>query len=437
MLSRKSANIAIEISNTPYIFPMDLLIKNIRGLAGAESKPLLKRSGSEMQELPVIGNAYLIIRNGLVKAFGSMNELAGIMEEHEGIRAIDAEGKYVIPAFVDSHTHIVFAASREEEFVMRIKGMSYEEIARQGGGILNSAKRLQQMGEDELFVSALDRLHSMVAMGTGAIEIKSGYGLTLKDELKMLRVISRLKSVSPVPIKATFLGAHAVPLAYREKRQDYISLIINEMLPQVAEEKLADYCDVFCDRGFFTVAETEEILNAASAYGLKAKIHGNELGLTGGVQVAVKCGALSVDHLEHCGDEEIACLLNSSTMPVALPGTSFFLGIPYSPARKMIDAGLPLALASDFNPGSSPSGNMNFVMSLACTQMKMLPEEALNAVTLNAAYALEMSDSHGSIAVGKAGSVIITRKIPSLAYMSYSFGTGHIDTVVINGRIIN
>ena len=421
-----------------------ILIKNIKGLVGVDDGNILKRSGAEMSQLSIIENAFLLIEDGLIKDFGEMNSSQftvhssqfTVNREPSTINCIiDATGKFVLPSFVDSHTHLVFAASREEEFVMRIKGKSYEEIAAAGGGILNSAKKLQTMGEDELFENALLRLNEMIGFGTGAVEIKSGYGLTVKDELKMLRVIQRLKKVSPITIKATFLGAHAIPPEYKENRNGYINLIIDEMLQQIAAEKLADYCDVFCDKGFFTVDETDKILNAAAKFGLKAKIHGNELGQTGGVQVAVKNNAISVDHLEFAGDEEIECLKNSNTMPTALPNCSFFLGLPYAPVRKMIDAGLPVCLATDFNPGSSPNPRMSFVVSLACTQMKLTPEEAINATTINGAYALELSKAHGSIAKGKVANVFITKQISSLAYIPYSFGVDMVDQTIVGGKI--
>ncbi|MFI5221125.1 MAG: imidazolonepropionase [Bacteroidia bacterium] len=413
--------------------PQTILIKNIKGLAGVDDGKIKKRSGKEMSELNIIENAFLLIEDGLIKDFGT--EATNNKQQTTNLRVIDATGKFVLPSFVDSHTHLVFAATREEEFVMRIKGKTYEEIAAAGGGILNSAKKLQAMSEDDLFENALQRLNEMIRFGTGAVEIKSGYGLTVKDELKMLRVIQRLKKVSPITIKATFLGAHAIPPEYKQNRNGYIDLVITEMLPQIAAEKLADYCDVFCDKGFFTVEETDKILNAAAKFGLKAKIHGNELGQTGGVQVAVKNNALSVDHLEYAGEEEITCLKNSSTMPVALPNCSFFLGLPYAPVRKMIDAGLPVCLATDFNPGSSPNPRMSFILSLACTQMKLSPEEAINATTINGAYALELSNTHGSIAKGKVANVFITKKIPSLAYIPYSFGVDMVEEVIAGGKI--
>lgn len=407
-----------------------LLITNIRSLYGIiDDASILKKSGREMSMLSHLDNAWLLVENGLIRDYGS-GDLPQAAE------TIDAGGGMMLPCFVDSHTHIVFAKSREEEFVMRIKGRTYEEIAEAGGGILNSARRLQAMSEDELFESARQRLNEVIRFGTGAIEIKSGYGLTVEDELKMLRVIRRLKAVSPITIKASFLGAHAIPAGYRHDRNAYIDLVINEMLPKVVEEGLAEYCDVFCDKGFFTVEETDRILTAASGHGLKAKIHGNELGYTGGVQVAVKHGALSVDHLEYTGDAEIECLKSSDTMPVGLPNCSFFLGIPYAPGRKMIDAGLPFCLASDYNPGSSPSGRMSFVVALACTQMKLTPEEAINATTINGAYALELSRTHGSITRGKKANLIITRPIPSLAYIPYHFGVDPVAKVLIEGNVI-
>jgi imidazolonepropionase len=410
-----------------------VLIKNIKALYGIiNDASIQKKSGTEMAQLDTIENAYLLIEDGVISDFGSMSNLP-----ETSVQTIDANNGYVLPSFIDSHTHIVFARSREEEFVMRIKGKSYEEIAEAGGGILNSARKLQSMSEDELFESAKARLFEVISYGTGAIEIKSGYGLTVDDELKMLRVIKRLKAISPITIKATFLGAHAIPAEYKQNRDGYINLVINDMLPKVAAENLADYCDVFCDQGFFTVEETERILIAAKQYGLKAKIHGNELGYTGGVQVAVKHQALSVDHLEYTGDAEIESLKTGNTMPVGLPNCSFFLGIPYAPGRKLIDAGLPFCLASDYNPGSSPNGRMSFVLALACTQMKLTPEEAINATTINGAYALELSHTHGSITKGKLGNVIITKPIPSLAFIPYSFGVDLINKVIITGAEIN
>ncbi|MFA6261108.1 MAG: imidazolonepropionase [Bacteroidia bacterium] len=412
-----------------------LLIYNIQSLYGIVEEPgILKKSGAEMNRFDALHQAWILIEEGVIKDYGTMDHMPAVGGSCE---RLDASKRMVLPSFVDSHTHLVYAKSREEEFEMRIRGKSYEEIAAAGGGILNSAKKLQAMSEDDLYDQALERLHEVIATGTGAIEIKSGYGLTVEDELKMLRVIRRLKAVSPITIKATFLGAHAIPGEYKENRNAYIDLVIQEMLPRIATEKLADYCDVFCDQGFFTVEETDRILKAASALGLKAKIHGNELGYTGGVQVAVKNKALSVDHLEYTGDEEISALLNSETMPVGLPNCSFFLGIPYAPGRKMIDAGLPFCLATDFNPGSSPNGRMSFILSLACIHMKLTPEEAFNAATINGAFALELSATHGSITRGKQANLILTKPIPSLAYIPYRFGIDLIEKVIVKGKCWN
>lgn len=406
-----------------------LLIRNISCLLQAETqfRPLVR--GAEMAHIPQVHDAFLLLENGRIAAFGPMSECPERADE-----VLDATGRLVLPSWCDSHTHIVFAATREEEFVDRIRGLSYEEIAERGGGILNSARKLQAATEDELFEGAWGRLQEVIGMGTGAIEVKSGYGLTLESELKMLRVIRRLKEQSPIPVKASFLGAHAVPTDYKNRREDYIALIINEMLPQVAGEGLADYCDVFCDKGFFTPAETDLILKAGWKWGLKPKIHANELGLTGGVQVGVANQAISVDHLEYTSAAEIEVLKNSDTLPTLLPGCAFFLGIPFAPAREMMDAGLPVVLASDYNPGSCPSGNMPFVISLACAKMKMLPEEAVNAATLNGARAMELEGELGTIAVGKIANIFITRPMLSLAGLPYAFGSNVVETVVINGK---
>ncbi|MFY8189386.1 MAG: imidazolonepropionase [Bacteroidia bacterium] len=411
----------------------NLLVTDIKSLSGIIENGKEKLAGKEMAQLQSIENAWLWVENGIINDYGSMDSIPMARFEPNTYSHVSAQGSFVLPSYVDSHTHIVFAKTREEEFVMRIQGKSYEEIAEAGGGILNSAKRLQSMSEDDLFVQAKQRLWELIGFGTGGIEIKSGYGLTLQDELKMLRVIKRLKEISPIPIKATFLGAHAIPLPYKTNRDGYIKLIIEEMLPAIAQDKLADYMDVFCDQGFFTPQETDMLLVAAKAYGLKAKIHGNELGFTGGVQAAVRNNALSVDHLEYTGEDEINCLLNSNTMPVALPGCSFFLGIPYAPLRKMIDAGLPVCLASDFNPGSTPNGRMGFVVSLACTQMRLLPEEAINASTINGAYAIELSNEIGSITRGKRANFYITKPMSSLALVPYFFGVDQVAKVYVNG----
>jgi len=404
----------------------DLLITHIKGLAQVRDASVTVVKGSAMAELPVLSDAYLAISGGRIAAFGSMQELRGT-----ATRQIDASGCFVLPGFIDSHTHLIFAAGREEEFVMKIKGATYQQIAAKGGGILNSAKKVQRATEDELYENALARIHEITTTGTVAVEIKSGYGLTVKDELKMLRVARRLGRETALQVKTTLLGAHAVPLGM--SKPDYVSLILNEMIPAAAEEQLADYVDVFCEEGFFTVDETIQIAEEGKRFGLKPRIHANQLGRSGGVQAGVATGAISVDHLENIGEEEIELLRHSNTMPTVLPGAAFFLNLPFPPARKMIEAGLPLVIASDYNPGSAPSGNLPLMLALACIKMKMTPEEALNAVTLNAAHALELSASHGSIAVGKAGSVIITHPMPSLAYMPYQFGSRHIRQVIING----
>lgn len=387
-----------------------------------------------MAHFPYLENAWLLIEDQKIKDFGVMPKEDVQSPAHDSDRIIDATGKMVLPAFVDSHTHLVFPASREEEFVMKIQGKSYEEIAAAGGGILNSAAKMALTSEKDLYKSALHRVQELIAMGTGALEIKSGYGLDLENELKMLRVIRRLKDISPIPIKATFLGAHTYPQAFKDNHEGYIQQIIEEMLPEIAAEGLADYIDVFCEKGFFSPEETERILEAGYKHGLKGKIHGNQLGLNGGVQAAVKMGAVSVDHLEYTGEAEIEALRGSKTMPVALPNCSFYLRMPYTPGRQIIDAGLPLCLATDYNPGSAPSGDMRFVVSLACIQMKLLPEEAFNAATLNAAYALNMEEELGSISKGKIANLIITKEIPSLNWIPYAFRSEWIDKVIIKGH---
>ena len=408
----------------------DILIRNIQGLVQVRDQSIKTVSGSAMAELPVLSNAYLAIQNGTIQEFGSMSNLpAG----SNAITEIDATGRFVFPSFVDSHTHLVFAASREEEFVMKIKGETYEEIAANGGGILNSAKKLQQASEEELFERAMVRVNEIIRTGTGAVEIKSGYGLTVKDEIKMLRVARRIGTESPLAVKTTFLGAHAVPK--NTTKEDYIDLIVSEMIPAVAEERLADYIDVFCEQGFFTMYETERIVEEGKRFGMNPRIHANQLHRSGGVQVGVKTNALSVDHFENIGEEEIECLKNSSVMPTALPGAAFFLGLPFPPARKMIEAGLPLAIASDYNPGSSPSGNMSLMVALACIKMKMTPEEAINASTINTAAALELENTHGSITKGKVANVFITKPMPSVAFLPYAFGSNVVETVILNGKI--
>jgi imidazolonepropionase len=409
----------------------DILITHIKGLVQTHHQSPLFVAGAAMSSLPVIENSFLKISNGLIESFGPMNELPS----GDGSHVIDASGKFVFPSFVDSHTHLVFAASREEEFVMKIKGISYQEIAAKGGGILNSAKKMQSASEEELFSSALDRANEIIKLGTGAVEIKSGYGLTLKDELKMLRVAKRLAIETPLTVRTTFLGAHAVPSGF--KKEEYIKLVIAEMIPAVAEEKLADYIDVFCEEGFFSPEETEWIVEEGKKFGMKPRIHANQLNRSGGVQVGVRTGAMSVDHLENMGDEEVELLKNSGVMPTALPGAAFFLNLPFPPARKMLQEGLPLALASDYNPGSSPSGNMQLMLSLACLKMKMTPEEVINASTINTAYALELSATHGTITKGKVANIFITKPMPSYAYLPYHFGNNMVEQVILNGDLID
>lgn len=417
---------------------MTVLIKNIKELVQVEIQPRQYVAGHEMAKLQTICDAFLLIDGEIISSFGRMEDLVHELESRGSRwhKVIDASGKMVFPCWCDPHTHLVFPASRETEYIDKIRGLSYEEIARRGGGILNSARNMHMAPEKQLYQSALGRLEEIMSYGTGAVEIKSGYGLTTEDELKMLRVIRRLKETSPLTIIATFLGAHAIPQEYKTNPTEYIDLIINEMIPLIAAEELADYIDVFCDRGFFSVEDTDRILNAGMKYGLRAKIHANELGLTGGVQVGVKYNALSVDHLEHLGEEEISVLKNSETMPTVLPGASFFLGLPYAPVRKMIEAGLPVAMASDFNPGSSPSGNMQLILSLGCIKYKMLPEEGINAVTINSAYAMGLQEELGSIAVGKKANIFITKEIPSIQYMPYAFGSNKVEKVILRGKVL-
>ncbi len=406
-----------------------ILIKNIKGLVQYGEDLPHSRKGKEMKELPILEDAFLAIEDGVIAAYGKMSDWQGITD-WRGIEIIDAEGKYVLPAFCDSHTHTVFAQSREEEFVDRINGLSYEEIALKGGGILNSARKLAEMSEDELFKNALERVNRLKSYGTGALEIKSGYGLSVDAELKMLRVIKRLKKECDIEIKATFLGAHAFPPEYKENHRGYIDLIINEMIPTIQKEQLADYIDVFCERNYFSVEEMEEILQAGIKIGLQPKVHVNQFTSIGGVRKAVELGALSVDHLEELSDDDIDALKGSSTIPTILPSCSHFLSIPFGNARRMMENGLPVALASDFNPGSTPSGNLSFVWSLACVKMKMTPEEALNALTINAAAAMNISHSHGTISLGKTTKVILTKEIPSLAYIPYSFGDQLVERLI-------
>lgn len=408
----------------------NILIKNIKGLAGIleEGEGVLR--GVEMNTLTILENAFLAIEDGIITMYGNMDNLAGITDWSD-LEIIDAEGKYVLPAFCDSHTHLVFAKTREEEFIDRINGLTYEEVAAKGGGILNSAEKLAGMSEEELISDALKRLELVKSFGTGAIEIKTGYGLTVEAELKMLRVIKVLKEKSDLTIKATFLGAHAFPREFRENQDAYVDLIINEMLPVIEKEGLADYMDVFCERNYFTPEQLDKLLAAGLSHGLKPKIHVNQFSILGGVGIGVKHGAISVDHLEELDENDIHELKHSTTIATALPSCSFFLNIPYSPVRKMLTNNIAVALATDFNPGSTPSGNMQFVVSLACIQMKLTPNEAINATTINGAYAMEVGDQLGSITIGKKANIIITKEIPSLNYIPYAFGENKVDRIIL------
>ena len=409
---------------------MKKLFINIKELIQVRDISIKKVSGANMKQLPTIKNAFLLVENDIISDFGEMKRLNKIAE----IEIIDCSGKMILPTWCDSHTHIVFADNREQEFVDRINSLSYEEIANNGGGILNSAKKLQETTEQDLYEQSSKRLKKVIKLGTGSIEIKSGYGLTVNAELKILRVIKKLKDNFNIPIKATFLGAHAIPKEYKNDKNGYINLIIDKMLPKISEENLADFIDVFCEKGYFSVKDTDRILSAGKRHDLTPKVHVNQFNTIGGVQVSIKHNALSVDHLEILSDLDLKTLKDSETMPVALPSCSFFLGIPYTPARKIIDASLPLALATDYNPGSSPSGNMNFVISTACIKMKITPEEAINAATINGAFAMNLSSKVGSITKGKFANFIITKEIPSYGFLPYSFGSNLIDEVYINGN---
>ena len=411
-----------------------LLIKNIKTLVQVREELTEKVCGKDMAVLPCIDNAWLAIDNGLIADYGSMDDFPGITD-WKGLEVIDAADRIVLPCYVDSHTHIVYSGNREGEFADRINGLSYEEIANRGGGINNSAQLLRNISEDDLFEQSLIRFNEIIKLGTGAVEIKSGYGLNVDAELKILRVIKRIKDLNLIPVKATFLGAHAIPPEFKGNKEGYINLIINEMLPAIAKEKLADYIDVFCENGYFTADDTERILLAGKKHGLIPKVHAEQLGHSNGIQTGVKCGAISVDHLEYCNDADIEALLKSKTMPTILPGAVFFLNLPYPPVRKMIDAGLPVAFASDYNPGSSPSGNMSFMMSLGCIQYKLTPEEVINASTINSAYAMEVSSKVGSITRGKLANIILTKKINSYGFIPYSFSNNHIESVIINGLV--
>ena len=425
-------NIDNSFKKNTYFYSMAILITNIKELLQIRESIIKKVSGKEMKTLPTLKNAFVLIEDDTIIDFGKMEDCKGIHADE----TIDASGQLVLPTWCDSHTHIVYAGNREQEFVDRINGLSYEEIANRGGGILNSAEKLQQISEDELYNQSIKRIDNVMKLGTGAIEIKSGYGLTVDAELKMLRVINRIKQNYPLKVIPTFLGAHALPKEYKNNKNGYLDLIINEMLPQINKEQLANYIDIFCEKGYFSLNDTNRILAAGKQYGLMPKIHVNQFNAFGGVGVGVKYNALSVDHLEEMNPEDINILKGSNTMPVALPSCSYFLSIPYTPARKMIDAGLPLALATDYNPGSTPSGNMNFVVSTACIKMKMTPEEAINAATLNGAYAMGIESQYGSITKGKKANLIFTKQIPSYNYLPYAFGDNNIDKVIINGAII-
>lgn len=413
-----------------------LLIKNIKSLVQVRDENVMKVAGKDMSILPCIEDAWLAIDNGIIADYGRMEDFPGITDWKD-LEVIDASGKLVLPCYADSHTHIVYAGNRESEFVDRINGLTYEEIAKRGGGILNSAKKLREASEDDLFDQSFTRLNEIILQGTGAVEIKSGYGLDLASELKMLRVIKRFKELDLIPVKATFLGAHAVPAEFKDNKKGYIDLIINEMIPAIAKEKLADYIDVFCEKNYFSAEETKQILQAGLKHGLTPKVHAEQLSHSNGIKTAIECNAISVDHLEFCNDDDIALLKKSNTMATVLPGAAFFLNLQLPPARKMIDAGLPIAFASDYNPGSSPSGNMNFMMSLGCIDYKLNPEEVINAATINSAYAMDLSKEAGSITIGKRANVFITKTISSYGYIPYAFGSNLIETVIINGKKFN
>jgi len=414
---------------------LSILIKNIKSLAGIDDGKRSMVRGKDMSKFDSIENAFLLIEGDSIVSYGAMSSLKNNLSQVD--TEIDASGKFVLPSFCDSHTHLVYASSRESEFADRINGLTYQQIFERGGGILNSSGKLRAASETELFETAWNRLNEIMMQGTGAVEIKSGYGLDTAGELKMLRVIRKLKEKHPLTIKATFLGAHAIPSEYKNDKEGYIRLLTDEMMPLVASEKLADYCDVFCEQGYFTYDDTKKLLEAGLKHGMKPKVHAEQLSHSGGIRAGVECNAISVDHLEFCNDEDISALKVSGTMPTLLPGAQYFLQLQHPPARKMIDGGLAVAVASDYNPGSCPSGNMMQMISLCCIQYKMTPEEAFNAATLNSAYAMDLSETHGSIAIGKNASLIITKAIPSLAYLPYSFGSNLIDTIIINGKLIS
>ncbi|MBS1764455.1 MAG: imidazolonepropionase [Bacteroidetes bacterium] len=408
---------------------------NIKKIGGVSASDVSVKKGKEMSEFEMLENTFMVVKNGRVAEHGQMREYNA--DKFKDYEIIDVKNRIMMPGWCDSHTHLVYAASREEEFVDRIKGLTYEAIAKRGGGILNSAKKLAAATEEELFQSACERIRTMIAKGTTCIEIKSGYGLSFEGEMKMLRVIKRIKEHFPLLIKSTFLGAHAVPEQFKNNKQGYIDVLTNELMPAIQTEKLADFCDVFCEQNYFSREETIHILNAGKKYGMTPKVHANQMSYSGGVQAGVACGAISVDHLEYVGDEEINILKNSKTMPVVLPGAAFFLGLPLPPARKMIDAGLPIAVATDFNPGSSPSGDMNFMISLLCIQYKLTPEEAFNAATINAAYAMDAASETGNLGIGKRADFFITKQIPSTSYIPYSFNENTVEEVYVSGNKIH
>lgn len=411
---------------------MRTLVKNIKQIVQVERNPRLRVCGKDMAQIDTVRDAYLIVEDEKFAEFGEMKDL----KEQRFDQEIDASGCMVFPSFCDSHTHLVYAGSREIEYIDKIRGLSYDEIAKRGGGILNSAKRVQEASEQQLYEDAMLRLDEIIRYGTGAVEIKSGYGMTPEAELKMLRVIRRLKETSPLTIKSTLLGAHGIPMEYRGRQEKFVDLVIEQMIPQAAAEGLADYIDVFCDEGFFTVEDTERMLEAGAKYGMRPKIHANEMACSGGIQCAVKYNALSCDHLEYTGEAEIEALLGSETMPTVLPGAAFFLNMQHAPVRQMMDAGLPVAMSSDFNPGSSPSGNMQLILSFACVNYRMLPEEAINATTINSGYAMGVSDQLGSIAVGKRANFYITKPIATYEFMPYSYGENKVQMAFLNGKRI-
>lgn len=418
---------------------MRIFIKNIKGLINVREELASPLAGAEMNDLPVLSNSYLVVANGKIVDFGEMDEFSSEQlsaVESSVNKVIDASNKYVFPSYCDSHTHLIYAGSRETEFMDKIRGLSYQEIARRGGGILNSVERLHNTSEEDLFTQALSRVDEIIHFGTGAVEIKSGYGLTLEDEIKMLRVAKRIEKETPLTVKTTFLGAHAIPARYKGDKEGYVNEIINEMIPVIASEELAEYVDIFVEEGFFDVQDAERIFTAAMKYGLRPKVHANQMSFSGGVQVGVKYNAISVDHLEFTGENEFEVLKNSDTIATMLPGATFFMEMDFAPARQMLDYGLSLAIASNYNPGSCPSGDMKYMMALACLKMKLTPEEVINAATINGAFAMNLDDQLGSITIGKKANLFITKEIPSYEYLPYAFTSPLIDTIILNGKIV-